>query len=260
MRPPACRFTPTCSAYAVTAVERFGAVRGAGWPPGACCAADPGTLVGTTRSHRPLDIPARVPDPTRRRRARQEHPVAESPLHSSLLGAAALVRAVRLARDGPEQRPDLGPVDRLPRRHHPGPAVPLLHQAGAQPAQDAGSAAEDRGAAGEVQERPADPQPGDDEAPEGGGLQPARRLPADPHAGPGLHRAVPRAAADRHAAGVGALQRVPLDAGAGGQRRQGDRVRGADRQRVLRPAQPGRERSPVRAPPRRTWSLWSSSC
>jgi putative membrane protein insertion efficiency factor len=29
-RPPACRFTPSCSAYAVTAVERHGAVRG-GW-------------------------------------------------------------------------------------------------------------------------------------------------------------------------------------------------------------------------------------
>ena len=30
VRPATCRFTPTCSAYAVTAVERFGAVRG-GW-------------------------------------------------------------------------------------------------------------------------------------------------------------------------------------------------------------------------------------
>ena len=30
VRPPACRFTPSCSAYAVTAVERHGALRG-GW-------------------------------------------------------------------------------------------------------------------------------------------------------------------------------------------------------------------------------------
>ena len=28
--PPACRYTPTCSHYAQTAVERFGALRG-GW-------------------------------------------------------------------------------------------------------------------------------------------------------------------------------------------------------------------------------------
>jgi putative membrane protein insertion efficiency factor len=26
--PPACRFTPSCSAYAVTALERYGAARG----------------------------------------------------------------------------------------------------------------------------------------------------------------------------------------------------------------------------------------
>lgn len=26
--PPACRFTPSCSAYALTALERFGAARG----------------------------------------------------------------------------------------------------------------------------------------------------------------------------------------------------------------------------------------
>jgi putative membrane protein insertion efficiency factor len=28
--PPSCRFTPTCSEYAITAIERFGAVKGGG--------------------------------------------------------------------------------------------------------------------------------------------------------------------------------------------------------------------------------------
>lgn len=28
--PPACRFTPTCSQYALTAIDRFGVVKG-GW-------------------------------------------------------------------------------------------------------------------------------------------------------------------------------------------------------------------------------------
>lgn len=28
--PPSCRFTPTCSAYAITALSRYGAARG-GW-------------------------------------------------------------------------------------------------------------------------------------------------------------------------------------------------------------------------------------
>lgn len=28
--PPACRFTPTCSAYAIQAIERFGVIKGSG--------------------------------------------------------------------------------------------------------------------------------------------------------------------------------------------------------------------------------------
>jgi uncharacterized protein len=28
--PPSCRFSPSCSAYAITAIERYGPVKGAG--------------------------------------------------------------------------------------------------------------------------------------------------------------------------------------------------------------------------------------
>ena len=31
LRPPCCRFIPTCSAYALEAVEKYGALKG-GWP------------------------------------------------------------------------------------------------------------------------------------------------------------------------------------------------------------------------------------
>ena len=36
---PACRYTPTCSEYAMEAVERYGVVRGKGWRSCGCCAA-----------------------------------------------------------------------------------------------------------------------------------------------------------------------------------------------------------------------------
>ena len=40
MLPHACRFVPTCSEYAMEAVERHGALRGStGWRSGVCCAA-----------------------------------------------------------------------------------------------------------------------------------------------------------------------------------------------------------------------------
>ena len=41
-RPPCCRFVPTCSQYALEAVEKYGAVKG-GWLAVGCCGATPFT-------------------------------------------------------------------------------------------------------------------------------------------------------------------------------------------------------------------------
>ena len=42
LRPPCCRFIPTCSQYALEAVEKYGAGKG-GWHCGEFCGAIPST-------------------------------------------------------------------------------------------------------------------------------------------------------------------------------------------------------------------------
>ena len=47
-----CRFQPTCSAYAIQAIERFGVWRGVGWQFGGFCAVIPCILGVTTQFHK----------------------------------------------------------------------------------------------------------------------------------------------------------------------------------------------------------------
>ena len=42
-RPPCCRYTPTCSQYALEAIEKYGALKAAGWLSAGSCAVIPST-------------------------------------------------------------------------------------------------------------------------------------------------------------------------------------------------------------------------
>lgn len=50
LRPATCRFVPTCSQYAVDALDEYGLIRGAGWPRPDLPSADHGTRAAGTRS------------------------------------------------------------------------------------------------------------------------------------------------------------------------------------------------------------------
>ena len=72
LRPPSCRFYPSCSAYAVTALTRFGPVKG-GWLAlhrlGRCHPWTPGGVdevpqTWEQRRERPEFIPPEFPDET----------------------------------------------------------------------------------------------------------------------------------------------------------------------------------------------------
>ena len=62
--PPACRYTPTCSEYAIEAVERYGALRGAGLAVRRVLACNPFARGGYD------PVPIRAPRPLPERRGR----------------------------------------------------------------------------------------------------------------------------------------------------------------------------------------------
>jgi len=65
--PPTCRFTPTCSQYALDAIRRYGVWKGAGWPSAEFCGVTPFMRGLRPRARGVLDGGHDAPEPRHRK-------------------------------------------------------------------------------------------------------------------------------------------------------------------------------------------------